>query len=378
MKAGEERSVNVDSILHVVWTMRIGGAERAVYQLVREQRRRGLQADIAVASELGLYAERLQDTGATVHHLRCRGASDFRRSRRLTQIASRYRVVHVHGVEPLLIGAVARTKSALVYTHRGGLRSYGLRKRFRLAAASRHVRRFDVISGNTKHSAAVAARWLDLPIERVAVVPNGLDFELLEPTRPPGEVLSELPAASRSSSLVVGTAANLQGWKRVNLLLAAVAKCDIDIHCVILGDGPARDDLERLTRILGITDRVSFLGRKDHVADYLQFLHVFVLPSGPEESFGNAAVEAMGVGVPTIVFADGGGLIEHVTHSKTGLVVSSVEELAKALAMLEADPRLRGALGAAGRDFVRGTYTLDAVFERYAALYGRALVCRAM
>jgi glycosyltransferase involved in cell wall biosynthesis len=103
-----------------------------------------------------------------------------------------------------------------------------------------------------------------------------------------------------------------------------------------------------------------------------------VLPSGPEESFGNAAVEALGVGVPTVVFADGGGLIEHVTHSKTGLVVSSVEELAKALAMLEADPRLRGALGAAGRDFVRGTYTLDAVFERYAALYGRALVCRAM
>jgi glycosyltransferase involved in cell wall biosynthesis len=58
-------------------------------------------------------------------------------------------------------------------------------------------------------------------------------------------------------------------------------------------------------------------------------------------------------------------------------VVSSVDELAKALARLKADPRLRGALGAAGRHFVRGTYTLDTVFERYAALYGRALLCGA-
>ncbi len=373
MTASGGRCAGVDSILHVVWTMRIGGAERAVYQLIREQRRRGLQADIAVASELGVYAERLQATGAAVHHLRCRGASDLGRSLRLTKIARRYRVVHVHGIEPLLILAVARTKSALVYTHRGGLRSYGPGKRVRLAVARRHVRRFDALAGNTKHSAAVAARWLDLPVERIAVVPNGLDFELLEPTRPPAEVLSELPAASRSSSLLVGTAANLQGWKRVDLLLAAVAKSDSDIHCVVLGDGPVRDDLERRTRGLGIADRVTFLGRKAHVSDYLQLLQVFVLPSGPEEAFGNAAVEAMGVGIPTIVFADGGGLLEHVRHGETGLVVSSVDELAEALAKIKVDPQLRVALGSGGRDFVRRTYTLDAMFERYAALYEQAL-----
>jgi glycosyltransferase involved in cell wall biosynthesis len=261
----------------------------------------------------------------------------------------------------------------LVYTHRGGLHSYGFRKRARLAVARRHVRRFDAIAGNTKHSAAVVARWLDLPIESVVVVPNGLDFELLEPTRTSGDVLSELPAASRSSSLVVGTAANLQGLKRVDLLLSALAKSARDIHCVILGDGPARRDLERLTGVLGIADRVTFLGRRDHVADYLQLLNVFVLPSGPEEAFGNAAVEAMGVGIPTIVFADGGGLTEHVRHGETGLVVSSVDELAEALAMVKTDTQLRARLGAAGREFVRHTYTLDAMFERYATLYGRAL-----
>jgi hypothetical protein len=105
--------------------MRIGGAERAVYQLVREQQRRGLRADVVVASEPGLYADHLQGTGAVVHRLRCRGAWDLRRSFELTKIGGHYQIVHVHSVEPLLIFAVARTKGALVYTHRGGLRSYG-------------------------------------------------------------------------------------------------------------------------------------------------------------------------------------------------------------------------------------------------------------
>ena len=243
-----------------------------------------------------------------------------------------------------------------------------------LAAAERHcaVTRQRRFRGVERLAFPVKAD-LDVPVESVAVVPNGLDFELLQPTRPPAEVSSELPAASRPPSLLVGTAANLQEWKRVDLLLSAVAKADSDIHCVVLGDGPARGDLERVTRVLGIQGRVTFLGRKDHVADYLQLLHVFVLPSGPEEAFGNAAVEAMGMGIPTIVFADGGGLTEHVRHGETGLVVSNVDELAEALATVKADPRLYAALGAAGRDFVRRTYTLDAMFERYSALYGRAL-----
>jgi glycosyltransferase involved in cell wall biosynthesis len=357
------------SILHVMWRMRIGGAERAVYQLVREQQRRGMIADVAVASEPGFYADRLTNSGATVHLLRCRRAWDIGRSLRLTEIAGRYPIIHVHGIEPLLIVAVSRTDSALVYTHRGGFRSHGWSKRCRLAAAKPYVRRFNAISGNTRHSARVAARWLGLPIEDVHVVHNGLDFALLKPAREREDVLTELPAATRSSSLLVGTASNLQELKRVDLLVSALAKTDSDIHCVVLGDGPARSHLEQLTLALGVTDRIHFLGRREHIGDYLQLFDAFVLPSGPEEAFGNAAVEAMGVGVPTIVFADGGGLTEHVTDRETGLVVRNVDELAASLVDLKNDSLFRKALGSAGRTFVRHTYSLDAMYERYAALY---------
>ena len=357
-------------VLHVMWRMSIGGAERAVYQLIREQRAHGVEADLVVATELGLYGERTRDIGAEVRVLACRNTLDFRRSGALEGIAAQYQIVHHHGIEPLLMAATARARTArLVYTHRGGMRNLGPRKRLRLSLARPYLRRFAALSGNTHQSARVLAQLLRVSEEDVTVVPNGLDFELLAPVRPRIEVLEEFPDSARDAFLV-GTASNLQPSKRVDFLLEAIAAWpNSNVHCVILGDGPARASLEQTTRELGLMDRVSFLGRKEHIGDYLQLLDVFVLPSGPQEAFGNAAVEAMGVGIPTVVFADGGGLTEHVTDRSTGLVVRDSDRLAAALAELAGNETLRRELGAGGRRYVRSTYSLDAMFERYSRLY---------
>jgi glycosyltransferase involved in cell wall biosynthesis len=354
-----------------MWSLDVGGAQRAVYQLVREQRRRGMTADVALATDLGVYGERVLQTGATVHQLGCRGAWDAVRSNRLTSIARHYSLVHVHSIEPLLIGAVARAGSTAVYTHRGGRRDHGWKKRARLAVARPLVRRFDAISANTRQSARVVAEWLGLRPDDVWIAYNGLDFSLLEPSRPREDVLSELSLSG--DARIVGTAAKLQPLKRVDVLLHALAAATCDVRCVVLGDGPSRQALERLALQLGVADRVTFIGRREAVGDYLQILDVFVLPSGPEEAFGNAAVEAMGMGVPTIVFADGGGLTEHVTDRETGRVVIDAAGLAEAINELARDADQRRMLGQRGRKHVRATYSLDAMFERYDRLYRAAL-----
>jgi glycosyltransferase involved in cell wall biosynthesis len=369
-------SINV-RVLHVMWRMSIGGAERAVYQLVREQRRRGTEADIAVASEIGIYGERSREAGAVVHELGCRRALDLTGSRRLTRLADGYDIVHHHGIEPLLIAASARARSPrLVYTHRGGVREHGWRKRLRVRLAKPCLRRFAALSGNTRQSAYVLARYLGIPERDVAVVYNGLDFELLDPVRAPEDVRLDLPPWAPDVFLV-GTAANLQPLKRVHFLLEAVARLDDPlVRCLVLGDGPDRERLEELTAALELGDRVAFLGRRDHIGDYLQLLDAFVLPSGPQEAFGNAAVEAMAVGIPTVVFEDGGGLTEHVVDRVTGRVVPDVDSLAEALSELIRDENLRHRLGAEGRLYVRAEYSLDPMADRCAALYARALAGR--
>ena len=72
-------------------------------------------------------------------------------------------------------------------------------------------------------------------------------------------------------------------------------------------------------------------------------MDAFCLPSTGMESFGNAAVEAMALGIPTIIFSDGGGWWRH-RPGQTGFVVADREELADTIRRLLGDPPSRRVL----------------------------------
>lgn len=369
---GSTRSEPVGSILHVLWHMDTGGAERAVYQLVREQRRRGIEADVLLASGGGLYAELARQGGTRVFELGQRRTFDLSVASEAAAISAKYAIVHFHYPELGLMHFVARrSRARLYYTHRAGVFSYRPRQLARYKLAGFYFRRrFTRISANTCQAARAAARLFGISESLIDVTYNGLDFELLTPRLSKGEVLEAHGLTSETERFYVGTSANLRNWKRIERLLRAVAELrDGHVTCFVIGDGPARAKLEGLARELGIESSVVFTGHKEHVGDYLQLLDAFVLPSGPQESFGNAAVEAMGMSIPTIVFADGGGLPEHVTDGTTGYVVDTTEQLASRLKMLAAAPRLRRRVGAAAREYVRGQYGVGAMIDQYAAFY---------
>jgi L-malate glycosyltransferase len=361
----------IEPLVHVMWNMEIGGAERAVYQLVREQRRAGFEADVLLGRGGGMYADRTREAGAVVHELRQRRGLDAMRAWSARAIFRRYRAVHFHSVEPLLILLAGREPGLRrFYTHRGGVRDHGWSKRARYKLVARQLRQFDALSGNTAQSAQVIARQLGLDPNSISVTYNGLDFSLLAPTRPRTDVLRELNLPA-NGELLIGTAAKLLPLKRIDLLIQAIHLLgDAPVHCLILGDGPARPALERLVADLRLEERVTFAGRKEHVGDYLRVLDIFVLPSGPQEAFGNAVVEAMGIGLPSIVFADGGGLTEHVVDGEAGFVVGSTAELAARLDELIRQPSLRVAIGTAARERVHARYSTSAMLAGYNALYG--------
>jgi L-malate glycosyltransferase len=362
------------SVVHVLWSMEIGGAERAVYQLVREQRRRGRKADVAVANIAGFYGERAHESGALVYELGARSALDLRASATAARLLLRYDIVHFHCVEPALIRLAARLPDQrFFYTHRAGLFSYPLKRRVRYGLARRYLRhRFDGVSANTAQAARAASKLFGIAEANIPVVYNGLDFSLLAPKRPRDQVLAELGTAP-DGTVRIGTSANLRHWKRIGRLLHAVAELSAPpLQCLIVGDGPERRALEQLSASLGLDDRVAFIGAKEHVGDYLQVFDVFTLPSGPEESFGNSAVEAMGCGLPTVVFSDGGGLTEHIVDGQTGFIVVDQAEYVQRLEQLIESEETRRLIGDAGRHAVEAKYSPQSMVDRHDELYGRA------
>ena len=109
--------------------------------------------------------------------------------------------------------------------------------------------------------------------------------------------------------------------KRVELLLEALA-ADPSLRCVIAGDGPDRERLERLARERGLDGRARFAGRvsEEELTDlYARCLAVYYAPV--DEDFGMVPYEAFLAEKPVVTTTDAGGPLEVVRDRGTGLVV---------------------------------------------------------
>jgi glycosyltransferase involved in cell wall biosynthesis len=207
---------------------------------------------------------------------------------------------------------------------------------------------------------------------KIRCIHNGYDEEELS--------VAASVNGSYSSDVTALCIAALIHKKGIDVLLQALAQCRSNrLKLRLVGDGPLREQLESLTAMLRLSDRVSFLGMKerDEVCRELAHCDLLVLPSRhPSESFGLAALEAMACGKAVVASALG-GLPELVDDRETGLLVRPEDptDLAAALDLLVDDAQLRLKLGAAGRSKAT-RFTARRAAEVYEGLF-KELVARA-
>jgi N-acetyl-alpha-D-glucosaminyl L-malate synthase BshA len=112
------------------------------------------------------------------------------------------------------------------------------------------------------------------------------------------------------------------------LILSKIAK-EISVKLIFVGDGPERQNCERLVRDLDLAKSVFFLGKQDALPEILNACDIFLMPS-QSESFGLSALEAMACGLP-VICSNVGGLPELVIDQKTGYIceVGDIETMSK-------------------------------------------------
>ena len=185
------------------------------------------------------------------------------------------------------------------------------------------------------------------------LVRRGLDASDITIVRN-GVALDDLgPATNRFEDPTVAYLGRLKKYKRVDLVLRAVALLrdrGMEVKLIVAGKGDARQALEETARGFGILDRVRFAGFvPDHEKrDILAGSWVHALTS-PKEGWGITSVEASACGTATVA-SDSPGLRETVRHGETGLLVphGDVEALADALTRV-LEPGTRDRMGRAAR-----------------------------
>jgi glycosyltransferase involved in cell wall biosynthesis/peptidoglycan/xylan/chitin deacetylase (PgdA/CDA1 family) len=202
---------------------------------------------------------------------------------------------------------------------------------------------------------------------RIHVIRCGVDGELLR--QPPTPV----PEAARLVCV-----ARLAPEKGHIPLLHAVSRLDRAgrvFEVVLVGDGPMREELEALSRELGIERRVRFLGWRDGagVFDEIRAARALLVPSF-SEGLPVVLMEAMALGRPCIA-TQITGIPELVTPGVTGWLVPASSDEALAAAMAEAFDRPPAELermGRAGAARVAALHDASAEAARLAAHFAEA------
>jgi glycosyltransferase involved in cell wall biosynthesis len=193
---------------------------------------------------------------------------------------------------------------------------------------------------------------------------NGVDLSLWSP---PAALLHPV---THGRFVFIG---RLVDWKRLDFVLRALVDCSGAILDVI-GDGPMHESWKATARMLGIADRVNWLGwlSQPECAKRLHGATALVLPS-IYECGGAVVLEAMACAVPVIALC-WGGPAEYIDAS-CGILIPPSDEasiirgFSEAQRLLATDPALQTRLGAAGRQRVEMHFDWNQKIERMLGIY---------
>ena len=130
------------------------------------------------------------------------------------------------------------------------------------------------------------------------------------------------------------------------------------------------DELQALTRKLGLEDRVIYLGFRQDIADLMAASDIIVHASTLPEPLGLTPMEAQASGKP-VVAVGAGGVLETVVDGETGLLVPARDSGAMADALLDLlrHPDHRRRMGVAGRTRAETLFNLNVNARRVQDVY---------
>lgn len=207
-----------------------------------------------------------------------------------------------------------------------------------------------------------------LPTEALVVIPNGVDLSRFASVQPADLTQLGVPAERRAIAFV----GRLDPQKGLGWLmhLAAQMFTRFERHdLLVVGHGPAREMLERMVAELGLSRWVRFIGWRSDVPAILAASDALILPS-QWEGMPNVVLEAMAAGKP-IVACQVEGVLEilgPLAESQTVPVGDAAAFVAK-LAQIVEDPIHAGRLGAANRQRVVQSFSIDHMALQYDLLY---------
>jgi glycosyltransferase involved in cell wall biosynthesis len=358
------------TVMQVTWSFVAGGSEMYAFTVAAGLDSQKYRSAMCALDKGGAIEEEIRRAGIPLEVMHRRPGLDFGLMWKLYKLFRKYKVdvVHTHHFNQLFYSLIgARLAGARVIHTEHSVEYF---KRRRLRVALRWMSVFcDKVLAIGEEGARALSEQIGIPQSKLEIIRAGIDTEAFNQSR--SEARREL--GIEESARVAIIVARLFPEKNHRLLLRAfslVARRIEKARLLIVGDGFEEDSIRSEIERLHLRDRVEMLGVRRDVARLLAASDVFVL-SSDREGLPIAALEAMAARRP-VVATSVGDLPLVVRDGETGRLVPASDEKAMAEALIEllSDTARARLMGERARLMVAEGFSLQAMIERHAALYG--------
>ena len=356
-------------VLHCIWTLGGGGAERRLAHLARQMAADGLETHVTFAQG-GPNLRCLEQSDVILHSLPIRAKYDPR-------------------IISDLLGLIARLKPDIVQTWLtqmhivAGLAAWWQQVPVVLTEGScaiayppnirNLVRRF--VGGKAMTIVANSSigkdYWRQQGFKRrVVIIRNGVPFEQISQTQSCSHLPSESEVALAAHEQLILFAGRYNEGKNVEVLLQAfslaLAQCQNAV-AVLFGEGPIRERMRSIHATLPHRDRIHICSYTTSLWGYMRRANLFVSLSSFEGS-PNVVLEAIACACP-LVLSDIPAHRE-IVGDDSGLLVpaQNAGAAARAIVQLLADPDYASILAKRARRRVRH-WSIDEAARQYHKLY---------
>jgi glycosyltransferase involved in cell wall biosynthesis len=318
----------MSTIVHLITTIEMGGAEKQLLVLAGQQASNGHDVTVLYLKGKPELKQDFESLGVKVSSRLTHASSIvscFRFSRFLEKNPNA--VCHAHLPQSELIAAFATgKKKKLVVTRHNAEQFWPRRNRYVSKVLSR------LVAARADRVIAISQAVADFLYQSGEISTHTNVEVVLYGSAPNSESTAQafFPETSRGETRI-GTIGRLVDQKNYPTLLNAfslVVRENPTFHLYVIGDGPLKKKLLRLADELEIGSAVTWLGRTDKIPQFLSSIDLFVL-SSKYEGFGLVLLEAMAAGTP-ILAANNSAIPEVLGENYPGLFGTyDSDELAK-------------------------------------------------
>lgn len=199
--------------------------------------------------------------------------------------------------------------------------------------------KFNLIISISKGTQDNLIKWIkpkEKDVNKFEMVGNGISLEDFKDAKP--HIKSNLDGSFNENTRLISMVGSFSKQKDQATIIKAMKLLSEDIYLLLVGDGPLRQENEKLANELGISNRIKFLGIRNDVPRIFKTSDI-VIVSSHWEGFGLVAAEGMAAGKPVIA-SDIPGLGEVVRGAGILFEKGNTQELSSKINNLFEDKSL--------------------------------------